>query len=138
MNGIRIPARAGPARPAIAVPPSMTLFACAIVASSSPTSSGRITRCAAKYGAMKQPSRKTSASRSEKWRRPAACRIGSATSNGTRAASQASIVVRAPSRSTTIPLGIPKIAIGRISTARTNDIFAADPVVTSTNHGSAR
>ena len=37
-----------------------------------------------------------------------------------------------------IPLGIPKIAIGRISTARTIDIFAADPVVTSTNHGSAR
>ena len=116
----------------------MTLFACAIVVSFSPTSSGRITRCAAKYGAMKQPSRKTSASRIEKWRTPAACRIGSATSNGTRAASQASIVVRAPSRSTTIPLGIPKIAIGRISTARTIDIFAADPVVTSTNHGSAR
>jgi hypothetical protein len=116
----------------------MTLFACAIVVSSSPTSSGRITRCAAKYGAMKQPSRKTSPSKSEKWRTPAACRIGSASSSGARAASQTSIVVRAPRRSTTIPLGMPKIAIGRISTARTSDILAADPVVTSTNHGSAR
>ena len=37
-----------------------------------------------------------------------------------------------------MPLGMPKIAIGRISAARTIVIFAAEPVVTSTNHGSAR
>ena len=114
------------------------LFACAIVASSSPTSSGRITRCAAKYGAMKQPSPKTSAIRSGKLSRSNACRIGSEARSGARAPSQTSIVVRAPSRSTTIPLGMPKIAIGRISAARTIVIFAGEPVVTSTNHGSAR
>jgi hypothetical protein len=133
-----MPASAGPASPAKAVPPSTTLFACAIVVSSSPTSSGRITRCAAKYGAMKQPSRKTSTSSKGKWSTPAACSRGSDASSGTRAASQTSIVVRAPSRSTAIPLGIPRIATGRISTARTIVIFAGEPVVTSTNHGSAR
>ena len=53
-------------------------------------------------------------------------------------ASQTSMVVRPPRRSTSAPLGMPKIAIGRISTARTMLILAADPVVTSTNHGSAR
>ena len=37
-----------------------------------------------------------------------------------------------------MPLGTPRIAIGRICTARTTLIFAAEPVVTSTNHGSAR
>jgi hypothetical protein len=68
----------------------------------------------------------------------AACRIGSTASSGTRAASQTSIVVRAPSLSTTVPLGIPKSAIGRISAARTSVIFVGEPVVTSTNHGSAR
>ena len=53
-------------------------------------------------------------------------------------ASHVSIVVRAPSRSTAIPLGMPRIAIGAISAARTSVIFDAEPVVTSTNHGSAR
>src|SRR5829696_4693628 len=137
-KGIRIPASAGPARAAKAVPPSITLLACAIVVSSSPTSSGRITRWAAKYGAMKQPSAKTSASRSGKLSRSAEWRSGSETRSGIRAASQTSIVVRAPSRSTTVPLGIPRIAIGRISTARTRVIFEGDPVVTSTHHGRAR
>jgi hypothetical protein len=37
----------------------------------------------------------------------------------------------------TLPLGIPKIAIGRISAARTKLIFDTDPVVTSTNQGNA-
>ncbi len=39
----------------------MRLLACDIVRSSSPTSSGKITRCAAKYGGMKQPRSATSA-----------------------------------------------------------------------------
>ena len=116
----------------------MALFACAIVVSSSPTSSGRITRWAAKYGAMKHPSTKTSTSRSGKLSMPAECRIGSEASNGSRAASQVSMVVRAPSRSTAIPLGMPRIALGAISAARTSAIFEGEPVVTSTNHGSAR
>ena len=49
-----------------------------------------------------------------------------------------SIVVREPSRWTTAPLGMPRIAIGRISAARTRLIFPGEPVVTRTNHGSAR
>ena len=58
--------------------------------------------------------------------------------SGARAASPMTIVVRAPSRATSDRLGIPSSATGRISTARTMLIFAADPVVTSTNQGSAR
>ena len=48
------------------------------------------------------------------------------------------MVVRAPSRCTSVPLGMPRIAIGRISAARTRLIFPGEPVVTSTNHGRAR
>ncbi len=58
--------------------------------------------------------------------------------SGARARSAVSIVVRDPKRWTNDPLGMPRIAIGRIWTARTTLIFAAEPVVTSTNHGSAR
>jgi hypothetical protein len=47
-------------------------------------------------------------------------------------------VFRAPSRCTSMPLGMPRIAIGAISAARTSVIFPGEPVVTSTNHGSAR
>src|SRR5581483_9769323 len=36
-----------------------------------------------------------------------------------------------------VPAGMPKIAIGSISAARTQPIFAVDPVVARTNHGSA-
>ena len=46
--------------------------------------------------------------------------------------------VPSPSRCTTEPLGMPRIAIGRSSAARTRHIFPGEPVVTSTNHGSAR
>ncbi len=48
------------------------------------------------------------------------------------------MVSRAPNRVTSVPLGTPSSAVGRSSTARTMPIFAGDPVVTSTNHGSAR
>ena len=41
-------------------------------------------------------------------------------------------------RWTSMPLGIPRIAIGAISAARTRLIFPGEPVVTSTNQGSAR
>ncbi len=58
--------------------------------------------------------------------------------SGARAKSHASIAVREPRRCTSVPLGTPRIAIGRIWTARTTLIFAAEPVVTSTNHGRAR
>ena len=132
------PASAGPTMAAIAVPPSIALFACDIRVSSSPTSSGRIVRWEAKYGAMKHPRSATSTSRSSKLSAPAEWSSGIETRIGPRAASATSMVVREPSRCTTEPLGMPRIAIGRISAARTRLIFPGDPVVTSTNHGSAR
>ena len=116
----------------------MRLFACDIVVTSSPTSSGRITRCEAEYGGMNAPIAATIASSRPNERRPAECSSGSAMISGARAKSAMSIVVREPSRWTREPLGTPRIAIGRICTARTTLIFAAEPVVTSTNHGSAR
>src|SRR4029453_18174204 len=57
---------------------------------------------------------------------------------GARARSETSIVVREPRRCTTTPLGTPRTAIGRISAARTRLILPGEPVVTRTNHGSAR
>ena len=87
---------------------------------------------------MKQPSSATSTSSSSKLKTPAEWRSGIDTRIGPRAASAMSMVVREPSRWTTEPLGMPSIAIGRISAARTRLIFAGDPVVTRTNHGSAR
>ena len=58
--------------------------------------------------------------------------------SGARAASATSIVRRAPSRETTMPLGMPRMAIGSSSAASTIPIRVVDPVVVSTNHGSAR
>ncbi len=138
MNGISNPASAGPAIAATAVPPSMRLFAWDIRRSSSPTSSGRITRWDAKYGGMNAPSTATIPSRSGNDSTPAAWRTGTDASNGARARSEASIVVREPSRWTSAPLGTPRSAIGTISAARTSVIFDTEPVVTSTNHGNAR
>ena len=57
--------------------------------------------------------------------------------SGPRAASETSIVRFAPIRAMSVPAGIPKIAIGSSSAAMTQPIFAVEPVVTSTNHGSA-
>jgi hypothetical protein len=137
-NGMSTPARAGPINAANALPPSIELFACDIRVSSSPTSSGRIVRWAAKYGGAKAPSNATIASSSQKSRRPAAWRRGMDARMGAREQSATSIIVREPSRCTSAPLGTPRIAIGRISAARTRLILLGDPVVTSTNHGSAR
>ena len=75
---------------------------------------------------------------SPKLRAPAAWRSGIEARIGARARSATSIVVRAPRRWTTAPLGMPSTAVGRISAARTSDIFPGEPVVTRTNHGSAR
>ena len=71
MNGMSAPASAGPTSAAKALPPSIELFACDMRVSSSPTSSGRIVRCDAKYGGMKQPSSATIPSRSPKLSTPA-------------------------------------------------------------------
>ena len=92
--------RRAPGRAArrVRVPPSIELFACDIRRSSSPTSSGRIVRCDAKYGGMKQPSSATSPSSRPKLRTPAECRSGIDARIGARAKSATSIVVREPSR----------------------------------------
>ena len=87
---------------------------------------------------MKLPSSATIPSRSPKLSTPAEYRSGIEARIGARAKSAMSIVVREPSLWTTVPLGMPRIAIGRISAARTRLIFPGEPVVTSTNHGSAR
>ena len=134
---ISTPASGGPKSVLVCVAPSSTLFACEIARWSFPISSGRITRCDAKYGALKQPKSATSTSSTGNDSRPAAWRIGSDTISGTRARSATSMVDLAPIRETTVPRGTPSSATGASSNARTIPIFAGECVVTSTNHGSA-
>ena len=57
--------------------------------------------------------------------------------SGPRAASETSIVRFAPSRAMSEPAGMPTIAIGSISAARTQPILAVEPVVARTNQGRA-
>ena len=57
--------------------------------------------------------------------------------SGPRAASEMSIVFLAPSFAITVPAGMPKIAIGSISAARAQPIFAVEPVVMRTKKGRA-
>jgi len=71
MTAIRIPASDGPRSAVARCVPSTIAFAWATVDSSSPTSSGRISRCAEKYGARKQPIAKTHASSTGKLSHPA-------------------------------------------------------------------
>ena len=104
---------------------------------SSPTSSGTTERCTAKYGAMNTPLSATSASSSGNERRPVACRIGMAARSGARARSQTSIVRRVPMRAAIAPPQKPSIAIGTISAMITQVMRCGEPVVRSTNHGSA-
>ena len=68
---------------------------------------------------------------------PVQFRIGSTISSGPRAASEMTIVFFAPIRAISAPDGIPNSAIGTISAAITQPIFAIEPVVTRTNQGSA-
>ena len=69
---------------------------------------------------------------------PTACSSGTTATIGARAPSATSIDVFGPSRCTTEPAGMPSNAIGASSTANTSPILVAEPVETSTNHGSAR
>ena len=119
-------------------PASTNAFACVSVVESSPTSSGSTIRWAEKYGAMKQPSTKTSTSRSGNESMPASCSRGMDSISGTRTKSQTSIVFTAPRRETTAPLGMPSSAIGSSSAASTIPMRVVEPVVVRTNHGSAR
>lgn len=137
MIPIKTPATAGPRNVAPLVAPSTSVFARATTASSRPTTAGITSRCAAKYGVENTPIALTRTSNSANDRCPAACRMGMRATNGARAASHTSIVVRAPNRSITDPLGMPRIASGRSSTAKTIPIRVGDPVVDKTNQGIA-
>jgi hypothetical protein len=64
-------------------------------------------------------------------------RIGTSVIRGPRAASARSIERFAPRRATSEPARMPKSPYGANSAASTQPIRAADPVVASTNHGSA-
>ena len=119
-------------------PASTNAFACVSVVESSPTSSGSTIRWAEKYGAMKQPSTKTSTSRSGNESRPASCSRGIDTISGTRTRSQTSIAFTAPSRETTAPLGMPRGRSAASSAASTIPMRVVEPVVVRTNHGNAR
>ena len=91
----------------------------------------------AKYGAAKTPIAKAVPSSAPNERCPVWWRIGSTSRSGPRAASEMSIVRFAPIRAMSEPAGMPTIAIGSISAARTHPILAVEPVVTRTNHGRA-
>lgn len=62
---------------------------------------------------------------------------GIAASNGSRAASAITIVCLAPIRAISEPAGRGSVTNGMLPMPRTSPSFVADPVVTSTNQGSA-
>ena len=69
---------------------------------------------------------------------PVACRSGTSATSGARTPSEIRSAARGPMRCSTEPAGMPRSATGASSTAKTTLIRLGDPVVTSTNHGSAR
>ena len=121
----------------IRVAPWKSALARATIASSSPSSSGTITFCEAKYGAPSAPSRNASTTIGAKASLPSQCSTGMASISGARTRSASSIVLHAPSRRSTAPPGIPSSASPISSAPTTMLIRVAEPVVTSTNHGSA-
>ena len=137
IHAISAPAIAGPITSGRWLAPPKSPDALATAVSSSPSTSGMIVRCDAMYGAVKQPSRKTITSSAARLRCPLQCRIGTSATSGARTRSETSIERRAPRRKTSEPLGRPKSASGRISTASTTLMRVAEPVVASTNQGSA-
>ena len=60
-----------------------------------------------------------------------------AASSGSRAASATTIVCLAPIRAISEPAGRGSVTNGMLPMPRTSPSFVADPVVASTNHGSA-
>ena len=131
MTAIRTPPRAGPRTLENATPAWRSDCVSPTRPSSSPTISGTITRCAVACGTMKIPTAKTSPTRPANESTPSRYSVGISASRNARAASQTSIVRRAPIRVVAAPLARPKNAIGAISAATTRDVFAGDPVVVS-------
>ena len=121
------------------VAPSTMAFACATTCSSSPTSSGRISRCDAKYGARKVPMQRDDR---EQQRESSACRArgaagsrrAEARGSGRRRASSAG---RRTARSRSRRGSRGSRSEGARPRGR-RPSSSAEPVVWRTNHGSAR
>ncbi len=120
MNGMSRPASAGPISAAKAAPPSIRLFALRhqpLVLADELGQDRPLGREVRRHEAAEQrdePEQQPEAEHS------GACSSGIEARIGARAKSATSIVVREPSRCTSTPLGIPRIAIGAISAARTS------------------
>ena len=120
------------------LPPWKSAFARLTSGSSSPSSSGTITFCAAKYGALNAPRTNATARSAPNESAPAQCRSGRS-EHQRRAdgvAERASSAGRRAGASS-LPPGRPSSPSPASSAATTRLIRVAEPVVTSTNHGSA-
>ena len=137
MTPINTPPSAGPRSMVVRVAAWKSAFASDTRFSSSPSNSGTMTFCAAKYGAASAPSAKAMISSTANESPVVQCRIGMTSMSGARAPSHRSIVLRAPSLPSSRPPGHPSAATPISSAATTKLILVADSVVTRTNHGSA-
>src|SRR6266545_4366797 len=134
---ISTPPIAGPRSIVVRIAPWKSALALLTVASSSPSISGTITFCEVKYGAPKTPRSSARSTSGGKVRWPLQCSTGTSNIRGARTASDSSIVRRAPSRWMSVPEGSPATAKPSSSAAITSVIRAGEPVVVSTNQGSA-
>ena len=132
------PRAAGRGAALVCVAPSSRLFACEITRWSLPSSSGRMTRCDAKYGGAEAAERRDEHEQQREREQPRGVQHGQRQPSAARARRRrrASSGAR---RSATRPFrsGTPSSATGASWNARTRPIFVGEPVVTSTNHGSA-
>ena len=134
---MRTPASTGPSTSAMRIAACSSAFASPSTPSSSPTISGRIAALETNDGVPNAPTAKTSTSSSGKESSPAAWSRGTAAMSGARQASATSIVRRSPTRPTRLPEAKPTMPSAAASTATTMAIFVAEPVVVTTNQGSA-
>jgi hypothetical protein len=133
---MRTPAIGGPSTAVRRLAVWSSVFASPSRCSSSGKRSGSSAVFDANDGVAKTPTPATSTSSTGKVSIPARWSSGIAAISGARMPSQISIVRRAPSRVARPPPS-PPTATAAASTASTTDIRAAEPVVVSTNHGSA-
>ena len=104
---------------------------------SSPSSPLTIALCDPSDAAQGTPERNASATRSGNDSAPSRCSSGIAAVVTTHTASQATSARHGPWRATKRALGTPSSSSGADSAASTTLIRVAEPVVSSTNHGSA-
>ena len=132
-----MPPTAGPTKYVTRLPVWNSALTRGTPAVSSPSSSGTIADCAPKCAPAGIPHTNASATRRPNDSAPAACSSGMAAVAGAHSASHTSIVRRAPSRVAIRPPTSARSASGAASAASTTVIRCGDPVVSSTNHGSA-